>query len=485
MASWMAATTAWAQSGGTEPVPVLTPDVVACYTALLTALGVLALFTLSVRQTTWTAYAVLFAFYVVGQFFNEQKLRGIVWQDDVSDMRRLFFGAALFSTLCFILAWKATNPKHGLAWVRPWLLISAAACPVFWVVGTLLPVNAALAISVIMLMVSMGIHLIPLRTLETPYGQSFRSHIVFADVVTAMSFTAYFLLLIAFPPRELPATALIVTNRILMSFLVALGGIMSIHTVVSLHNDRERVLREALSAAEKEAETNRALLKAERNYARVRDVARKQRERLAEASHDIKQPIASLRAHIDSLANEQAPELQAQLGQAFDYLEQLADSYGAGSGHGARSAAAGETIPASLLFQTLDRMFRSEAETKGLAFSVDAAEANIRGDPLALMRILSNLVTNAIMHTEKGVVRITARRDSATVVIEVFSSSPPIPDNDVERVFQPNEKGDHSDGRGLGLAIVRRLAENANLALQLRTIPGQGNSFSVSVPLAD
>jgi signal transduction histidine kinase len=477
----IAGSVASAQSGVPAPeVPWLTPGVAAHYASLLAALTVLALITVSVGERIWTAYAALMFAYITWQFFNELKLRGIVWQDHLSDLRLVVLGATAVSVYSLLLAAFAVNPGHRLSRLRPYLLAGAAACPLFWAIGAVSDIQVAVIMANIMLLAALSIHIVPFRTMRSLGSKNQRLQTAVGVALFVSILCAYVAVLVLYPPIELPAWALIITNRVTTFALVGFGGMVSIQRIFALRDDRARALREALAVAEKEAETNRSLLEAERNYARVRDLVRAQQERFAEVSHDIKQPIASLRAGLAIFAADQPPEARDQLRRAFDYLEQLADSYGSEPEQG--RTANMEAVPVLLLTATLDRMFRREAEAKGLRFDVDSASGQVMADPLTLMRILSNLVSNAIAHTDSGRVRLTAFPDAGSIIFEVFSSSRPISDTDASRIFEPHEKGPESDGSGLGLAIVRRLAESAGLPLRLSSIPGSGNAFSLSVP---
>ncbi|MEO1471082.1 MAG: histidine kinase dimerization/phospho-acceptor domain-containing protein, partial [Pseudomonadota bacterium] len=98
-------------------------------------------------------------------------------------------------------------------------------------------------------------------------------------------------------------------------------------SLIDLRDAHEAALRRELDAVQKEAETNRTLLEAERNYRRARDLADLRRQQLATASHDIRQPLTSLRMTLDAIAQDQEPGLRARLERAFDYIEDLSGAY--------------------------------------------------------------------------------------------------------------------------------------------------------------
>jgi CheY-like chemotaxis protein len=131
---------------------------------------------------------------------------------------------------------------------------------------------------------------------------------------------------------------------------------------------------------------------------------------------------------------------------------------------------------------------RPEAEEKGLALRLVPCRAVVRTDPVLLERILRNLVSNAVRYTETGRVLVGCRR-SDRLSIEVWDSGPGISGEQQNLVFQEfyqigNPERSRSRGLGLGLAIVRRLSNILEVPLTLRSQPGKGSVFRMSVALA-
>ena len=141
----------------------------------------------------------------------------------------------------------------------------------------------------------------------------------------------------------------------------------------------------------------------------------------------------------------------------------------------------------------LDRLhheFAPQAQAKSLRLRVRPLAATVSSDPALLDRILRNLIHNAVHHTERGGVLIGCRRDGDALRVEVWDSGPGIPLHEQERVFWEfhqlgNPERDRSKGLGLGLAIVQRTARLLGHELGLRSWPGRGTVFSLTLPLAD
>ncbi len=141
------------------------------------------------------------------------------------------------------------------------------------------------------------------------------------------------------------------------------------------------------------------------------------------------------------------------------------------------------------------------AEVQGLAAAkgiklklVCSTDACVDTDPALLTRILRNLTQNAIKFTERGSITIEARtgtaESSARVVLNVSDTGPGIAPDQQETVFQEfyqigNPERDREQGLGLGLSIVRRLADLLEISVRMKSEPDKGTTFILELPLAD
>jgi CheY-like chemotaxis protein/anti-sigma regulatory factor (Ser/Thr protein kinase) len=215
---------------------------------------------------------------------------------------------------------------------------------------------------------------------------------------------------------------------------------------------------------------------------------------LASASHDLRQPVHALGLFVGALRGYPLDDTPRQL------VDRIEDSVSAMDGLFSAlldisRLDAGVVAPEWQIFPIqplLDRVLRDyavEAAAKGVSLRARKAAWFVRSDPVLLERILRNLVSNAVRYTDRGGVLVGCRKRAA-LRIEVWDSGKGIPKADLQRVFEEfyqldNPERDRAHGLGLGLAIVRRLADLLGHALHIASRPGRGSVFAVDVPLAE
>lgn len=254
-------------------------------------------------------------------------------------------------------------------------------------------------------------------------------------------------------------------------------------TNVTLYLELERRAAEAERQA---AELARAKADLER--------ASEQKSRfLAACSHDLRQPFQAMRLFHSILAQRAAgPEvavvnlLGEAMNQGEDLLHALLDVSTIESGLIPPVLVA---VPLGEVFQRIHATAASQAQARGLSLRVRPSPHRVGSDPLLLTRILSNLVSNAVKYTEAGGVLIGARRRGDEVCIEVWDTGIGIAEQHLGDIFEDfyqvgNPERDKRNGIGLGLGIVRRLAETLGHRVAVRSRMGRGTVFTVTVPLA-
>ena len=153
-----------------------------------------------------------------------------------------------------------------------------------------------------------------------------------------------------------------------------------------------------------------------------------------------------------------------------------------------------ETAPLDLTAEarSIAALFGPRAEEAGLAFSVDAPAAPVyalasRG---AASRALTNLVSNAIKFTREGAVSVRVREASGAAEVSVTDTGQGIAEEFLPDLFEPfrqesSGNARRHEGSGLGLAITQRLVLAMDGSISVDSVPGEGTTFTVRLPLAE
>jgi signal transduction histidine kinase len=216
---------------------------------------------------------------------------------------------------------------------------------------------------------------------------------------------------------------------------------------------------------------------------------------LAAASHDLRQPVHALgllaaqaEAELEgSRAAGTAAQLQS-MAQALDNLvETLLDVSRLDSGAVVPHPRA---MPLAPLFDRLAPEFAVLADARGLQWRLQPTALWVHSDEQQLERMLRNLLSNALNHTQHGGVLLAARHRAGQVRICVWDTGPGIAPEHHARIFQEfvqlaNPGRDRRRGHGLGLAIVARLSRLLRHPVELRSRLGRGSCFAVTLPAAE
>jgi two-component system CheB/CheR fusion protein len=143
----------------------------------------------------------------------------------------------------------------------------------------------------------------------------------------------------------------------------------------------------------------------------------------------------------------------------------------------------------SLLSQLWDQ-YQAIARDKGLMLKLVPCSVLIRSDPALLRVILQNLISNAIKYTHRGNVIIECRRDGGLTSIEIRDSGIGITEEEQALIFEEfyqhdNQARDRNKGTGIGLAIVKRMADLLNHPIRIDSVEGKGSNFAIQVPVVD
>lgn len=269
--------------------------------------------------------------------------------------------------------------------------------------------------------------------------------------------------------------------------LIVEGGAFMLAVVLRLIRMRDRMneaLKAELRSSEEKLKLSDALRESQLRFDAARRQAEARRAQLASASHDLRQPLLSLRSGLAKIG-ERDPETGAQMRSAFDYLEELARSQlseTAADDHALSQESAAEIFSVHVVLDNVRAMFAEEARAKGLALRYVPCSASVEADPVTLIRIVSNLVSNAIKYTDRGAILIGCRRLPGTISIEVHDNGRGMTENELARALEPYEKGEDSNGAGLGLHLASTMSEAQGFGFSATSEKGRGSSFRIRVP---
>jgi len=235
----------------------------------------------------------------------------------------------------------------------------------------------------------------------------------------------------------------------------------------------------------------------------LREMDRLKSRFLSMISHDLRTPLGAIQGFAEMLQAEVYGPLSDKQGNAIDRItvnarqllhlvNDLLDRARIEAGQ--LSLHARPFSPTDLVEDVRSTMSML-AESKGIALTTSIAAGMpdlLRGDEKRVRQILVNLVNNAIKFTEEGGVHLRVywvnEEDAPRWAIEVADTGPGIPKEDQKYLFEPFRRVDDSmtrehKGVGLGLSIVKQLAELMEGEVLLDSEVGQGSTFTVILPL--
>ncbi|WP_169732812.1 sensor histidine kinase [Azospirillum halopraeferens] len=211
---------------------------------------------------------------------------------------------------------------------------------------------------------------------------------------------------------------------------------------------------------------------------------------LAAASHDLRQPLQALRLFLgiidNTLEKDSHRRIAAHSARALETSERLLNDLldvtrlDAGAVRPDR-----RDVPLTALLAPLAAEAAARAEAKGLDFRFRSLDEVVYSDPALLERMVRNLIVNAVRYTEHGRILLACRRRGNGIRIEVWDTGPGIAADKLDLIWEEFQQA-HGEpagqrGMGLGLSIVRRLGIILDHATEVRTCPGRGSVFTITV----
>ena len=273
---------------------------------------------------------------------------------------------------------------------------------------------------------------------------------------------------------------------------------------------RQSAMEKTLAHAQRNLALSQRLASLEESYQQVTANARQREESVKDTVHDLRQPMHALRLSLRQMFSAKAGQ-SADIGQlesALGYMErllaerlvdrpeptELASSAAAGVPHGTGAANPGKSGNEASepgvhgVLRGVADMFASEAADKGLDLRLvlSAPDAGVAAYPL--MRVVANLVSNAIKYTSEGRVVVALRRRGAGHRVEVHDTGPGLNGTAFEQALMRNQRLERdrvaADGSGLGLSVVKEIVEANNWQLSSCAGRRTGASILIELPAA-
>lgn len=287
--------------------------------------------------------------------------------------------------------------------------------------------------------------------------------------------------------------AVMAVVSMLLGWLLAGRALRPLRAMSSRARDiTEDTLHERLSVDTQDDELGELASTFDGVLARLERAFAAQKRFVANASHELRTPVTLERVLLETALSDpaaDAAELRRacervlasteQQGRTIDALLALARSQGAAEVDAAVDLAAQAQEAIALRAPRLD----------GITLAADLHPAPLAGDPGLLERLVANLIDNAIVHNraEDPWITVETGRTGATSWLRVSNSGPEVPAEMLEEIFEPfrrlhGERTATAAGLGLGLSIVRAIAEVHGAELTARPVDGGGLQVDVRFP---
>jgi signal transduction histidine kinase len=228
-----------------------------------------------------------------------------------------------------------------------------------------------------------------------------------------------------------------------------------------------------------------------------KNLERVKNEFIATASHDLRNPIASIEGFsrlieqagpLNKSQNEFARRIQNTAENMIELVENMLDLAKIDLGAEPKR----EVVNLAHLLSEIADEFQPQAQAKSQLLTLVKSRSGItiQGDALQLRQALRNLVSNAVKYTPNGgTITLSLECEANTAKIKIQDSGYGIPLDDLPFIFDRFYRAQHQEtqdiqGNGLGLAIVKSIVERHGGQVQVESKPGAGSCFSFSLPLA-
>jgi signal transduction histidine kinase len=282
----------------------------------------------------------------------------------------------------------------------------------------------------------------------------------------------------AVPWRVGLALAVLLAAVLLLSYVAVRSLIRPLHVLAAAAEGLGRDINRAPLAEDGPLEIRQAARAFNTMQSRLVRFIEDRSRIFAAMSHDLKTPITRMRLRADLLDDEDLRErLEADLKEMEAMVTQTLEFM-----RGMGSQEARQEVDVMALLESL----QSDQEAMGRTVCIEGqALAPYAAQVSLLKRCLSNLIDNAVLYGERATIRVDDTAQSLT--LRVLDDGPGIPEGELEKVFEPFYRLEHSrsretGGTGLGLAIARNVAHMHGGDIVLRNRPVRGLEAILTLP---
>ena len=216
---------------------------------------------------------------------------------------------------------------------------------------------------------------------------------------------------------------------------------------------------------------------------RVETLVKSHKSLLANASHELRSPLARIRMGLELSGGDAASPTRAEINRNIAELDQLVDEILLASRLDAQQADIGTVESVDLTGLAAEECARVGAE---LHAEFDAPPVVLPGVPRLLRRLVRNLLENARRYGD-GTVVVDLQTRHGQALLRVSDRGPGVPPSERSRIFEPFYRlpgaSERNGGVGLGLALVKSIAERHGGSVRCEDQPGGGASFVVTLPM--
>lgn len=225
----------------------------------------------------------------------------------------------------------------------------------------------------------------------------------------------------------------------------------------------------------------------------IQEMVDDQNQFISDASHELRTPIAVLRAEMEAsllekkLSDSQARTLIGSNLEELGKLQELANNLLELARVRKKGVASQERVSLKNVLQTAQKKVNAMAKKKKITITLTKIDGTIRGDKASLTEVFVNLFDNAIKYSPEGsAITVSTKIKSNAVMVIVQDTGMGIAKKDLPHIFDRFYRADKSrsqaSGHGLGLSITKKIVEAHNGSIAVKSVVDKGTTFYLTIP---